>query len=206
MASPEPRASPVESAQKLLLPGDTSITCPKCKNTFGLEQGFARAALEQFEHSTEGALEAVRRAERTEADKRARQLSGQQANALRDENAELKRLLRDQGEKHAQALKEVTKLAQQSAAPQLEAMRVELAARQARIDEFTRRESDLSERERDLEARVAEAAGFSRSRIRPRPGEVCSPRWRHCGKPAPRLWALRLSSIEVRKRRSAPQG
>src|ERR1700758_2831525 len=158
MASPEPRVGHDESAHRLLLPADTNITCPKCKNTFGLEQGFARAALEQFEHSTEGALEAVRRAERAEADKRAQQLAGQQANALRDENAELKRLLRDQGEKHAQALKEVTKLAQQSAAPQLEAMRVELAARQARIDEFTRRESDLSERERDLEARVAEAA------------------------------------------------
>jgi hypothetical protein len=123
-----------------------------------LEQGFARAALEQFEHSTEGALEAVRRAERAEADRRAQQLASQRTNTLRDENAELKRLLKEQGEKHAQALKEVTKLAQQSAAPQLEAMRAELAARQARIDDFTRRESELSERERGLEARVAEAA------------------------------------------------
>src|SRR5262249_43980603 len=76
----------------------------------------------------------------------------------RDENAELKRLLKDQGEKHTQALKEVTKLAQQSAAPQLEAMRAELATRQAKIDEFTRRESQLSERERGLDARVAEVA------------------------------------------------
>jgi hypothetical protein len=158
MASPEPRASPTESAQKLLLPADTNITCPKCKHTFGLEQGFARAALEQFEHSTEGALEAVRRAERADADRRAQQLASQQANVLGDENAELKRLLREQGEKHGQALKEVTRLAQQSAAPQLEAMRLELAARQAKIDQFTRRESSLSERERDLEARVAEAA------------------------------------------------
>jgi hypothetical protein len=158
MATPDPRVRPTESAQELLLPADTNITCPKCKNTFGLEQGFARAALEQFEHSTEGALEAVRRAERAEADKRAQQLASQQANALRDENAELKRLLREQGEKHAQALKEVTKLAQQSAAPQLEAMRAELAARQAKIDEFTRRESELSDKERALEARVAEAA------------------------------------------------
>src|SRR5262249_29493054 len=158
MASPEPRVSTIESAQELLLPADTNITCPKCKNTFGLEQGFARAALEQFAHSTEGALEALRRVERAEADKRARQLASQQASVLRDENAELKRLLKEQCEEHAQALKEVTKLAQQSAAPQLEAMRVELAARQVTIDEFTRRESELAERERSLEARVAEAA------------------------------------------------
>src|ERR1700758_2614650 len=115
MASPEPRMSPSESAHKLLLPADTNITCPKCKYTFGLEQGFARAALEQFEHGTEGAFEALRRAERAEADRRAQQLAGQQANALREENAELKRLFKEQGEKHAQALKEVAKLAQQSA-------------------------------------------------------------------------------------------
>ena len=150
--------NPIESALKLLLPADTNITCPKCKHTFGLEQGFARAALEQFEHSTEGALEALRKVERTEADKRAQQLANQQANTLRDENAGLKRLLTEQGEKHAQALKEVTRLAQQSTAPQLEALRVELAARQAKIDELMRRESDLTARERGLDARVAEAA------------------------------------------------
>jgi len=123
-----------------------------------LEQGFARAALEQFARSTEGELEVLRRVERAEADKRAQQFASQQANALREENAELGRLLKEQGEKHAQSLKEVTRLAQQSAAPQLEALRVELAARQAKIDEFTRRESDLSERERGLEAQVAEVA------------------------------------------------
>jgi len=152
------RVRPVESAQELLLPAHTNITCPKCKSTFGLEQGFARAALEQFAHGTEGALEAVRRAERAEADKRAQQLASQQANSLREENAELKRLLVEQGEQHARALKEVTKLAQQSAAPQLDAMRTELAARQAKIDEFMRRESGLAEKERGLEARVAAAA------------------------------------------------
>lgn len=158
MASPGPRMTPSDSAHELLLPADTNITCPKCKNTFGLEQGFARAALERFEHSTEGALESLRRVERAEADKRAQQFANQQANALREENAGLNRLLTEQNEKHAQALKEVTKLAQQSAAPQLEALRLEVAARQAKIDEFVRRESDLSEKERGLEARVAEAA------------------------------------------------
>jgi hypothetical protein len=158
MAFPDSRLTSTESAQKLLLPADTSITCPKCKNTFGLEQGFARAALEQFEQSTEGTLEAVRRTERAEADKRAQQLAAQQARTLRGENAELKRLLQEQGDKHAQALREVSRLAQQATASQLEAMRAELAARQTKIDELTRRESDLSARERGLEARVAEAA------------------------------------------------
>ncbi len=158
MATREPRVSPTESAPSLLLPADTNITCPKCKSTFGLEQGFARTALERFEHSTEGAHEALRKAERAEADKRAQQIAGQQAHALRGENSELKRLLREQGEKHAEALQEVRKLAQQSAAPQVEALRAELALRQAKLDEFARRECDLVEKERGLEARVAESA------------------------------------------------
>jgi hypothetical protein len=158
MATPDPRVRSNESSQKLLLPANTSVTCPQCKNTFGLQEGFARAALEQFEHSTEGALEAVRRAERAEADRRAQQLASQLGNALRDENAGLKRLLREQGEKHAQALQEVTELTRQSAASQIEVLRAELAGRQAKIDEFTRRESELSERERGLQARISEAA------------------------------------------------
>jgi hypothetical protein len=161
MPIPDPRIRPTESsqsAQKLLLHANTNVTCPQCKNTFGLQEGFARAALEQFEQGTEGALEAVRKAERAEADKRAQQLAAQQANVLRDENAGLKRLLKEQGDKHGQALQEVTRLAQQSAASQLEALRAELAARQTRIEELMQRESDLAQRERNLEARVAEAA------------------------------------------------
>jgi hypothetical protein len=157
MASPEPRPQRSElSAQSLLLQAQTRITCPKCDHTFGLEQGFARAALERYEHSTQGTLQALRASERAEADKRAQQLASQQAGALRDENVELRRILKEQGEKHAQALKEVTTLAQQTVAPQLHALRTELAARQSRIDEFTQREAALAAREKEIELRIAE--------------------------------------------------
>jgi hypothetical protein len=158
MATPELRARSNEPGQKLLLAAETNVTCPRCKNTFGLQEGFARAALEQFEHGTRGALEEVRKAERAEAERRVEQIASQQSNGLRDENAGLRRLLKEQGEKHGQALQEVTKLARQSVASQLDAMRSELAGRQAKIDEFTRRESQLAEKERALEARVADAA------------------------------------------------
>jgi hypothetical protein len=161
MATPDTRVRAPESSrnsQKLLLQANTNVTCPQCKNTFGLQEGFARAALEQFEQGTEGALEALRKAERAEADKRAQLLAAQQATVLRDESAGLRRLLKEQGEKHGQALQEVTRLAQQSTASQLEALRTELAARQTRIEELTQRESDLARRERDLEAQVAEGA------------------------------------------------
>jgi hypothetical protein len=145
------------SARPLLLPADTRVTCPECDSTFNLEQGFARAALEQLEHSTEGALEAVRATERAEAARHAQQMASQQGNALRGENGELRRLLKEQGEKHTHALREVTSLAQQSAAPQLEALRAEVASRQKQLEEFTRRESELNARERTLESQIAEA-------------------------------------------------
>ena len=147
-----------ERPRSLLLPADTRVTCPECHSAFSLEQGFARAALEQFEQRTEGALEAVRATERAEAVRHAQQMASQQGNALRGENGELRRLLKEQGEKHVQALTEVATLAQQSQAPQLAALRAEVAARQKQIDEFTTRESALAEQERSIASRIAEAA------------------------------------------------
>jgi len=44
-------------------------------------------------------------------------------------------------------------------------MRAELLTRQAKIDEFTRRESELAERERDLDAQVAEVAQQQAQRL-----------------------------------------
>ncbi len=162
MATHDSRATRVTSeppaARALLLSADSRVTCPACDSTFSLQQGFARAALEQFEHSTADTLEAVRRAERTEAAKSAQQIASQQATALRSENEELRRLLKEQGEQHARALKEVMTLAQQSQAPQLEALRAELASRQQQVDEFTRREAALAARETGIESQIAEAA------------------------------------------------
>src|SRR5580698_2068448 len=120
MAAQEARAArkpEADSSRSLLLPADTKVTCPECDSTFSLAQGFARASLEQFAQSTAGALEEVRTAERAEAARHAQQVASQQSSALRGENGELRRLLKEQGEKHAGALKEVAALAQQSQAP-----------------------------------------------------------------------------------------
>ncbi|HEY0767502.1 MAG TPA: DUF2130 domain-containing protein [Steroidobacteraceae bacterium] len=109
----------------------TRVTCPKCEAKFSLQEGFARQALEKFEQSTEGALEAVRRAERVEAEKSAQQLAAQRESTVRTENAQLQQLLKEQGVKHAAALKEMRALTEESMAPQLAALRGQLAERQA---------------------------------------------------------------------------
>jgi hypothetical protein len=142
----------------LLLSADTRVSCPKCDSTFSLERGFARAALEQFELNTEGALEAVRKAERADAATHAQQVASQQGTALRNENAELRGLLQAQGQKHAKALKEVSSLVEQATAPQLQALRLEITARQKQIEEFTARESALAAREQGIESQIVAEA------------------------------------------------
>jgi hypothetical protein len=162
MATHDSRATRVttepSSARPLFLSADSRVTCPECDSAFSLQQGFARAALEQFEHNTADALEQVRRAERAEAAKSAQQIASQQGTVLRSENEELRRLLKEQSDQHAAALKEVKTLAQQSQAGQLEALRAEVASRQKQVDDFTRREAALSAREQGIESRIADAA------------------------------------------------
>jgi hypothetical protein len=162
MATPDSRAPRVAtapgSARSLFLSADVRVTCPECDSAFSLQQGFARAALEQFEHNTDDALESVRHAERTEAARSAQQIASQQGAVLRSENEELRRLLQEQGAQHAAALKEVKALAQRSQAGQLEALRAEVAARQKQVDDFSRREATLAAREQDIESRIATAA------------------------------------------------
>ncbi len=142
----------------LLLAADTRVSCPKCDSTFSLERGFARAALEQFEQSTEGALEAVRRAERAEAATHAQQMASQQGAALRNENEQLRGLLQAQGEKHARAIKEVSALVEQATAPQLQALRLEVAARQKQIEDFRSREAALAAREQGIDTQIVAEA------------------------------------------------
>lgn len=143
---------------QLLLPADTSVTCPKCRAKFSLEEGFARQALAQFEQTTEGALEEVRRAERAEAERRAQHLAAQRDSALRAENAQLQQLLKEQASGHKKALDEMRALTERANTTQLEALRSQLAERQAKLDGMARREAELAARELAIEARIAQEA------------------------------------------------
>ena len=136
-------ATPAQDLHPLLLPALTRVTCPKCDAKFSLQEGFARQALEKFEQSTEGALEAVREAERLEAEKGARRL---------------RRQLQDRDAKHSEALKEARALGVQASAPQLAVLRRELAERQAAIEGFAQREAAIKAREESVEARIRAGA------------------------------------------------
>jgi hypothetical protein len=147
-----------ELVHQLLLPADTSVTCPKCRARFSLGEGFARQALAQFERSTEGTLEEVRRAERAEAERRAQQLAAQRDGTLRAQNAQLQQLLKDQAAGHEKALGEMRALTERANATEIAALRTELAERQGKLDAVARREAELAAREQGIEARIAQEA------------------------------------------------
>jgi hypothetical protein len=128
-------ATTTQDLQSLLLPAQIRVTCPSCDAKFSLQEGFARQALEKFEQSTEGALKAVREAERLAADKAARRLQEQ---------------LKEREARHAEALREARALGEQAVAPQLAVLRQELAERQATIQSFAQREAVLEAREQGI--------------------------------------------------------
>jgi len=148
-----------EAAHRLLLSPRTPVTCPKCEAKFSLQEGFARQALEKFEQSTEGALAAVREAERAAADARAQQLAAQRDKTLRTENAQLQQLLKEQGAKQAEALSRIASEAQARAqslfAADRQALEQELAQKGQQVAELRLAELALRKEKSVLHDRAA---------------------------------------------------
>jgi hypothetical protein len=144
--------------RQLLLREDTTVTCPKCANEFGLDQGFAKKALEQLEYASAGAIAAMRDAERAEVEKRAQQLAGERARAAQTEAEALKKLLQEQGDSHAKALAEVRIISERDVAPRIEGMQIALREKDIQLNELRGREEAVSAKERQIEVRVNAAA------------------------------------------------
>jgi hypothetical protein len=79
---------------QLLLSQDTTVTCPKCANEFSLDKGFARKALQHLADASTEAIGAMRKAERSEVQKIARQMANEQARSAQSEAEGLKKLLK----------------------------------------------------------------------------------------------------------------
>jgi hypothetical protein len=128
------------ASTRILLKPDTSITCPHCERKFPVADGFARKALEEIEEMSAEALAVLREEERAAAERQSRAM------------------IAEREATHAKALAEVGALTAQTFAPQIEALKEQLATSQAKIAALDRREAELLARERSMEIRVAEAA------------------------------------------------
>jgi hypothetical protein len=189
-------------AGQLLLRSDTAVTCPKCANEFGLDQGFAKKALDQLSAASAGAITALRDAERAAVERRAQEIAAEQARSARTETESLKKLLKEQGVAHAAALAEVRKLAAQSVAPQIEQMRQEIADRDQQLQGLKEKEQALTQRERTLEEQVTAAAEAKAAEILE--AERNAHRDQLAGKDA-QLATLRNEQLALRKERQQLQ-
>jgi hypothetical protein len=141
-----------------LLPPETTVTCPSCKHAFSLEQGFAKKALEALEATSAQGLAAVREAERVAAEQRARELASERERVAQQQIADLRKLMAEQAESYQKSLAEVRKSAEQALAPQLDALKAQLAESQIKLSSVDQREAALKQREQAIETRIAEAA------------------------------------------------
>lgn len=125
---------------RIILNPDSRITCPNCQHEFAVADGFAKRALEQVEAASADTLAKLRDAERSAAERHA-QLVAKERDAA-----------------HATALAEVRALTAQAFVPQIEALKEQLGASNAKIATLDQREAVLMSRERAMESRIAEAA------------------------------------------------
>jgi hypothetical protein len=159
--SAEPKIVP-----QLFLSLDTRVTCPKCTSKFSLEEGFARQALERFEHSTEGALRAVREGERAQTLKQAERAVAPELDALRSRLAESQArieavaqreaalMAREQG-LESRIAKEAQSRAQQLFATDRQELEQQLAQKSEVISQMRSAELSLRREKSALEDRAA---------------------------------------------------
>lgn len=129
-----------QNSARILLSANALVTCPNCQQEFAVADGFAKRALEQVEEASADALAKLREEERASAERHAQVMASERDAA------------------HSKALAEVRALTAQAFTPQIDALKEQLAANNAKIAALDQREAALLSRERGIESRVAEAA------------------------------------------------
>jgi hypothetical protein len=149
---------PASAAAQLLLTPDTTVRCPACEREFSLEQGFASKALEHLEEHSRSALAAIEDQVKHEVERRAAAMAAEHSDAAQQQIMQLQQLIEQQTQSHARALGEVRALAERDFAPQLQALRAELAASGDKLKTLAEREAAVIARERQIDTSVAAAA------------------------------------------------
>ncbi len=146
-------------AGRLLLALDTNITCPSCAHEFSLQEGFAKKALERLEDASDGAIAAMRDAERVEVERRAQRAVAprieEMQKALLAQEEQLKALRGEQ----LQLRKEREQLKDEKAALTLEVQKQVDAQIQHRESVIRAQEQERSKLEKaELQKKLDDAA------------------------------------------------
>jgi hypothetical protein len=192
--------NPASSRAQLLLSPDTTVRCPACEQEFSLEQGFATKALEHLEQHSRGALAAMENRVKHEVERRAAVIEAERHGAAQRQIAQLEQLIKQQSDSHGRALAEVRSVAEGEFAPQLQALRSQLSASDAKRKALDERDAALTARELELETSVAAAARLKADELLAHERLAYEERLAHQGA---QLAALRAQELELRRSRSA---
>jgi hypothetical protein len=185
---------------QLLLSPDTTVRCPACEQEFSLEQGFAKKALEHLEEHSRGALAAFENQVKHEVERRAAALAADRQGAAQHQIAQLEQRIEQQSQSHAKALGEMRALAERDFAPQLQALRAELAASDQKLKALGEREAALTARERELESSVANAARLRADELLAADRQAFEQRLADQNQ---QLAAMRAQELDLRRAKSA---
>jgi len=142
----------------LLVKPDQKLTCPKCEHEFGLNEGFAKRALEKIEEKSAEALAEREAAIKEDVEKRAKSIASQRDKSSREEVADLKKLLEEQGKKSKEILDAAKASERATAAAREQELLSKLETSAAENIAMRRREEAIEGRERGLDAQIAAAA------------------------------------------------
>lgn len=141
--------------QKIIISATESIVCPKCSHHFPLDQGITRQTIERYESEFEQAFAAQRKElEGTmgkEAERKATKHFAEQIAQLQEQLADTRKAEKDARALIAKAQMEAKAKAQQEFADEKKSLADELAAKDAKLQEFRNQELELRRQKQALE-------------------------------------------------------
>ena len=152
-------------SEHLMVPVETRITCPSCRQDFSLAEGFAKQALDKLVHASEGSLEELERSARSAEQARAERANHEKQLQAEAQVNDLKAVIAARDKRYEAALKEMREVEQRTAAAQITSLKETLAAREthqqallAKVEAAEQLKRDLAQKEQAFNERVALAA------------------------------------------------
>jgi hypothetical protein len=157
-SGPEPAAPSRTEARRdrLLLDPQTRVTCPHCEREFGLDEAFAKRALEALVEAGERLLAGERVSVEAAMGARLEREVAEREQRAQGDLAALRRLIAERDAQHAAAMAEMRSLEQAAAGARLKGLQDMLAEKAGQVAALQAQELDLRrERVQLEEARAA---------------------------------------------------
>ncbi len=145
--------------QKIILNANETVTCPKCRHEFALDQGITRHTIEQYEADFEKTLEAQRQkleeAIGREAERKASKLFKEQIERLSEQLADSEKAATEAKIAIAKAREEAKAKASHDFDQERLALAAELTEKDRKLKDFREQELELRKQKKEIEEQQA---------------------------------------------------